>query len=160
VYKNQHCALIFVNILITNAAATCFGTYVPSSGSIFVLVSTWKLRQLCTAIHSCLRFHVLTRTKTLPEDGTKVPNHIGAALVINILTKLSAQCWFPMHSLYDVNPSIVSQSVNNQVNFIRHLTSLILYDCFNWNMKIFQIVRVSEYNSYIYINYYIRNLVF
>jgi hypothetical protein len=108
VHKNQHCALSFVSIFITNAAPTCFGTYVPSSGSVFVLVSTWKLRELCTvsgnvnlraglwcctvgkhntvqhhipahrahkftlpeAVHSCLSFHVLTRTKTLPEDGT------------------------------------------------------------------------------------------
>jgi hypothetical protein len=47
--ENQHCALGFVNKCITNAAPTCFGTYVPSSGSVFVLVSTWKLRQQCTA---------------------------------------------------------------------------------------------------------------
>jgi hypothetical protein len=47
--ENQHCALGFVNVFIANAAPTCFGTYVPSSGSVFVLVSTWKLRQLCTA---------------------------------------------------------------------------------------------------------------
>jgi hypothetical protein len=40
VHKNQHCALSFVNVFITNAAPTCFGTYVPSSGSVFVLVST------------------------------------------------------------------------------------------------------------------------
>jgi hypothetical protein len=42
VHKNQHYALSFVNIrvFITNAAPTCFGTYVPSSGSVFVLVST------------------------------------------------------------------------------------------------------------------------
>jgi putative effector of murein hydrolase LrgA (UPF0299 family) len=32
--KNQHCALSFVNIYITNAASTCFGTYMPSSGSV------------------------------------------------------------------------------------------------------------------------------
>jgi hypothetical protein len=38
--ENQHCALGFVNVFITNAATTCFGTYVPSSGSVFVLVST------------------------------------------------------------------------------------------------------------------------
>jgi hypothetical protein len=38
--ENQHCALGFVNIVITNAAPTCFGTYVPSSGNVFVLVST------------------------------------------------------------------------------------------------------------------------
>jgi hypothetical protein len=47
--ENQHRALGFVNVFITNAAPTCFGTYVPSSGSFFVLVSTCKLRQLCTA---------------------------------------------------------------------------------------------------------------
>jgi hypothetical protein len=41
-----------------------------------------------------LSYHVLTRTKTLREDGTYVPKHVGAALVIKILTKLSAQCWF------------------------------------------------------------------
>jgi hypothetical protein len=29
--ENQHCALGFVNVFITNAAPTCFGTYVPSS---------------------------------------------------------------------------------------------------------------------------------
>jgi hypothetical protein len=159
----QHCALCFVNVFITNAASTCFGTYVPSSGSVFVLVSTWKLRQLCAAskiykrgvthinileavhsclsfhvltrtktlpedgtklqnhntvhdktpphrahqftlpeaVHSCLSFHVLTRTKTLPEDGTQVPKHVRAALVINTLTKPSAQCWFAVH-----NPAI------------------------------------------------------
>jgi hypothetical protein len=38
--ENQHCALGFVNVFITNAAPTCFGTYVPSSKSVFVLVST------------------------------------------------------------------------------------------------------------------------
>jgi hypothetical protein len=38
--ENQHCALGFVNVFITNAAPTCFGTYVPSSGSVFVLVCT------------------------------------------------------------------------------------------------------------------------
>jgi hypothetical protein len=38
--ENEHCALGFVNVFITNAAPTCFGTYVPSSGSVFVLVST------------------------------------------------------------------------------------------------------------------------
>jgi hypothetical protein len=47
--ENQHCALGFINIFIINAAPTCFGTYVPSKGSVFVLVSTWKLRQLCTS---------------------------------------------------------------------------------------------------------------
>jgi hypothetical protein len=56
--ENQHFALGFVNVFITNAAPTCFGTYVPSTGSVFVLVSTWKLRQLCPG-HSCLSFHVL-----------------------------------------------------------------------------------------------------
>jgi hypothetical protein len=40
VHKNQHCALSLVNIFITNVAPTCFGTYVPSSGNVFVLVST------------------------------------------------------------------------------------------------------------------------
>jgi hypothetical protein len=34
----------------------------------------------------------------LPEDGTYVPKHLGAALVINTLTKPSAQCWFSMHN--------------------------------------------------------------
>jgi hypothetical protein len=34
--ENQHCALGFVNVFITNAAPTCFSTYVPSSGSVFV----------------------------------------------------------------------------------------------------------------------------
>jgi hypothetical protein len=38
--ENQHSKLVFVNVFITNAAPTCFGTYVPSSGSVFVLVST------------------------------------------------------------------------------------------------------------------------
>jgi hypothetical protein len=38
--ENQHCVLGFVNVFITNAAPTCLGTYVPSSGSVFVLVST------------------------------------------------------------------------------------------------------------------------
>jgi hypothetical protein len=38
--ENQHCALGFVNVFITNAAPTCFGTYMPSLGSVFVLVST------------------------------------------------------------------------------------------------------------------------
>jgi hypothetical protein len=33
--ENQHCALGFVNVFITNAAPTCFSTYVPSSGSVF-----------------------------------------------------------------------------------------------------------------------------
>jgi hypothetical protein len=47
--ENQHCTLGLVNIFITNAAPTCFGTYVPSSGSDFVHVSTLKLRQLCMA---------------------------------------------------------------------------------------------------------------
>jgi hypothetical protein len=37
--ENQHCAVGFVNLFTTNAAPTCFGTYVPSSGSVFVLVS-------------------------------------------------------------------------------------------------------------------------
>jgi hypothetical protein len=32
--ENQHCAPGFLNIFITNAAPTCFGTYVPSSGSV------------------------------------------------------------------------------------------------------------------------------
>jgi hypothetical protein len=47
VIEKKHCALGFVNVFITNAAPTCFDTYMPSSGSTFVLVSTWKLRQLC-----------------------------------------------------------------------------------------------------------------
>jgi hypothetical protein len=47
--ENQHCALVIVNVFITNEAPTCFGTYVPSSGSVFALVSKRKLRQLCTA---------------------------------------------------------------------------------------------------------------
>jgi hypothetical protein len=38
--ENQHCALGYINIFITNAAPTCFGTYVPSSRSVVVLVST------------------------------------------------------------------------------------------------------------------------
>jgi hypothetical protein len=42
--ENEHCALGFVNVFITNAAPTCFGTYVPSSGSVFVLVSNVKTK--------------------------------------------------------------------------------------------------------------------
>jgi hypothetical protein len=35
--ENQHCALGFVNVFITNAAPTCFGTYVPSSFFLVVI---------------------------------------------------------------------------------------------------------------------------
>jgi hypothetical protein len=68
---------------------------------VFLIVSNCGLQPLLyilEAVHSCLSFHVLTRTKTLPEDGTYVPKHVGAALVINTLMKPSAQCWFSMHN--------------------------------------------------------------
>jgi hypothetical protein len=35
-----------------------------------------------------------------------VPKHVGAALVINILTKPSAQCWFSMY-----NPAMHGTSI-------------------------------------------------
>jgi hypothetical protein len=37
--KTHTVHLVSVNIFVTNAAPTCFGTYVPSSGSVFFLVS-------------------------------------------------------------------------------------------------------------------------
>jgi hypothetical protein len=55
--ENQHCALGFVNVFTTNAAPTCFGTYVPSSGSVFVLVSRctgWSILPVVTMIIWCL----------------------------------------------------------------------------------------------------------
>jgi hypothetical protein len=68
---------------------------------VFLVVINCGLHPLLyilEAVHSCLSFHVLTRTKTLPEDGTQVPKHVGTASVINILTKPSAQCWFSVHN--------------------------------------------------------------
>jgi hypothetical protein len=49
VHKNQHCALSFVNIFITNAAPTCFGTYVPSVGSdcVVLVVFNCGLHPFC-----------------------------------------------------------------------------------------------------------------
>jgi hypothetical protein len=44
--------------------------------------------------------------------STQVPKHIGAALVINILTKLSAQCWFFMH-----NPAMHGTNIKKNQNF-------------------------------------------
>jgi hypothetical protein len=42
--ENQHFVLGFVNAFIINAAPTCFGTYVSSSGSVFVLVTNVKTK--------------------------------------------------------------------------------------------------------------------
>jgi hypothetical protein len=64
---------------------------------VFLVVINCSLHPLLyilETIHTCLIFHALRKTKTLPEDGTYVPKHVGAALVINILTKLSVQCSF------------------------------------------------------------------
>jgi hypothetical protein len=88
--ENQHCALGFVNVFITNADPTCFGTYVPSSGSVFVLVSTWKLRQLCTAsgnvnlcalsasLWCCTVLCFPTDSRTHKDKDTPWGWHIGA----------------------------------------------------------------------------------
>jgi hypothetical protein len=49
--ENQHCALGFVNVFITNAALTCFGTYVPSSGSVLVRISNKYIDETqCTVL--------------------------------------------------------------------------------------------------------------
>jgi hypothetical protein len=43
-----------------------------------------------------------------PTCHPQVPKHVGAALVINTLTKPSAQCWFSMH-----NPAMHGTNVKN-----------------------------------------------
>jgi hypothetical protein len=64
----------FINVFIANAAPTCFGTYVPSSGSVFALVSNVKtkaamysyvtrLLYILGAIHSYLSFHITHKDK-------------------------------------------------------------------------------------------------
>jgi hypothetical protein len=44
--ENQHCSLGFVNVFITNAAPTCFGTYVPVHLLYFTVVPGFNIMVL------------------------------------------------------------------------------------------------------------------
>jgi hypothetical protein len=67
--ENQHCALGFVNVFITNAAPT---QSVGKHNTVQHLKPAHRAHKFTIpeAVHSCLSFHVLTKTKTLRGDGT------------------------------------------------------------------------------------------
>jgi hypothetical protein len=63
------------------------------------------------AVHSCLSFHVTHEDKDAPWGW-----HIGAEtcrsrIIINTLTKPSAQCWFSMHNIWCLINIVNSHSV-------------------------------------------------
>jgi hypothetical protein len=95
----------FCQCIYYNAAPTCFGTYVPSSGSVFVLVSTWKLRQLCTT--SC---------------------NVNLIHLINTLTKPSAECWLSIH-----NPAMHGKNIKLDPTVCFPFTTMLQHTSRFWS---------------------------
>jgi hypothetical protein len=103
------------------------------------------------AVHSCLSFHVLMRTKTLPEDGTYVSKHVGAALVINTLTKPSEHCWFSMH-----NPAMHGTNIKLacwNVQFIEADSSVLYDKILPWGPELGCWIKYTFSNLLTYIYY-------
>jgi hypothetical protein len=123
--ENQHCALGFVNVfiiirLLHVSAPTCH----PQGASLSSWV-TWKLRQLCTASKIYKRVvthnHVTHEDKYAPWGWQIGAETCSNRIIINTLTKPSAQCWFSMH-----NPAMHGTNIKNIFFFFPNYFSSVV----------------------------------